>query len=101
MAAYHQPSILEQRLDMLHLSEFRVLVTLKPPKSWFRSICNAYPHKQDLGRVLPFSFQEEGVQGGLAVPSPPPLCHAVPDAQWVSHVQVLDQLLGSWLVHCL
>lgn len=43
--------------------------------------------------------KEEGVQGGFAVLGPPPLPQAVLDSQWISHVQILDQLLGSWLVN--
>ena len=65
--------------------------------SWIKH--RAYPDKQDLCRVLLLDFQEEGVQGGLAVFGPPPLSQAVLDSQGVSHVQVLDQLLGSWLVN--
>ena len=42
--------------------------------------------------------EEEGIEGGLAVLGPPPLAQAVLDSQWVSHVQVLDQFLGSRFV---
>ena len=65
--------------------------------SWIKH--RTYPDKQDLGRVLLLDFQKKGVQGGLAVFGPPPLPQAVLDPQGISHVQVFDQLLGSWPVN--
>ncbi len=61
----------------------------------------AYPHKQNFCGVFLFSIQKERVQGGFAVLGSPPLPQAVLDPQRVTHVQVLDQLLGSRFVNCL
>ena len=51
--------------------------------------------------MLLLCIQKEGVQGGLAVLGSPPFSQAVLDPQRVTHVQVLDQLLGSRFVNCL
>lgn len=63
-------------------------------------LVNAYPYEQNLGGVLLLGFKEEWVQGCFAVFGPLSLTQAVLDTQRVCHVQVLDQLLGCWLVNC-
>lgn len=51
--------------------------------------------------MLLLDIQEERIQGSFAVAGPSPLPQGVFDPQGVGHVKLLDQILGSRLVHCL